>query len=131
MQLAEIRNPNLETWLAEVDGRMVGFAQLRSGAAPEAVAGSVPLEIQRLYLHPEWLGSGIAHRLMTHLLERARSRNADTVWLGVWERNPRAIAFYRKFGFVEVATQVFTVGNDPQRDVVMARSLGESMQLTP
>jgi ribosomal protein S18 acetylase RimI-like enzyme len=48
------------------------------------------------------------------------------VWLGVWERNPKAIAFYKKFGFREVGAHVFPLGSDPQRDVVMARPVVDS-----
>ena len=50
-------------------------------------------------------------------------RGCDVVWLGVWERNPRAISFYRKVGFAEVGEHVFQLGSDPQRDVVMALTL--------
>ena len=47
----------------------------------------------------------------------------DLIWLGVWEQNPRAIAFYTKWGFVEVGAQTFRLGSDLQRDLVMAREL--------
>jgi ribosomal protein S18 acetylase RimI-like enzyme len=53
------------------------------------------------------------------------TRRSDVAWLGVWERNPRAISFYRKFGFAEVGEHVFSLGNDPQRDIVMARKIAE------
>jgi ribosomal protein S18 acetylase RimI-like enzyme len=49
-------------------------------------------------------------------------RGSDAVWLGVWEHNPRAISFYRKFGFVEAGEQTFHPGRDPQRDIVMVRN---------
>jgi ribosomal protein S18 acetylase RimI-like enzyme len=55
--------------------------------------------------------------------DAARGRHADTVWLGVWERNLRAQAFYRKHGFAVVGTQVFMMGSDAQRDFVMAKPL--------
>jgi ribosomal protein S18 acetylase RimI-like enzyme len=58
---------------------------------------------------------------MNACIEEMSLHRSDVVWLGVWERNPRAIAFYRKFGFREVGTHVFPLGNDPQRDIVMAR----------
>jgi RimJ/RimL family protein N-acetyltransferase len=60
---------------------------------------------------------------MNACIDVMRDRRSDVVWLGVWERNPRAIAFYRKFGFVEVGDKVFPLGTDPQRDIVMARSV--------
>ena len=60
---------------------------------------------------------------MNASIDRIRERGSDLVWLGVWERNPRAISFYRKNGFVEVGSHVFRLGNDPQRDIIMARSV--------
>ena len=53
----------------------------------------------------------------------AAIRGAQTLWLGVWERNPRALAFYGKCGFVDVGEHVFLFGTDPQTDRVMARAL--------
>jgi ribosomal protein S18 acetylase RimI-like enzyme len=51
------------------------------------------------------------------------ARGSGVAWLGVWEHNPRAITFYGKLGFVACGEQVFPLGNDPQRDIVMARPL--------
>jgi len=123
IQAAEIADPNMVTLLAENEARLVGFAQLRWGTAPDCVLGQAPGEIQRLYIAAEWQGKGIAPALMNSCLEEMRQHGSDLVWLGVWERNPRAIAFYKKFGFTEVGEQLFPLGNDPQRDIVMARSL--------
>ena len=53
----------------------------------------------------------------------ARTLGTDALWLGVWERNPRAQAFYRTCGFAVVGTHTFVVGSDPQTDHVMARPL--------
>ena len=60
---------------------------------------------------------------MRAVLAEAEAAGTATVWLGVWERNPRAIAFYRKCGFVEDGAAVFVVGTDPQRDVIMSLTL--------
>jgi ribosomal protein S18 acetylase RimI-like enzyme len=74
----------------------------------------------------EWHGRGIAHQLMAAALELMQARRCDAAWLGVWEHNPRAIAFYHKFGFAEVGELPFSLGNDSQRDLVMARPLEAS-----
>ena len=120
-QAGELANPDMVTLLSEEDGRLIGFAQLRWGGAPDCVKASAPGEILRLYVARDWHGKGVAPMLMRACLEAMAARGADVAWLGVWERNPRAIAFYRKFGFVEVGDHVFPVGSDPQRDIVMAR----------
>jgi ribosomal protein S18 acetylase RimI-like enzyme len=60
---------------------------------------------------------------MTEALEQARRRGAAVLWLGVWERNPRAIRFYEKCGFADAGSQTFVLGSDPQTDRIMWRSV--------
>lgn len=123
IQGEELSNPNRLTLLAEEDGELIGYAQLRWEAAPACVASERPGEIQRLYVRSGRHGKGVAQSLMDACLEEMKAKGTDVVWLGVWERNPRAIAFYKKYDFVEVGDHVFPLGNDPQRDIVMARSM--------
>ncbi len=82
-----------------------------------------PVELLRFYVDQPWQGQGIAGLLMQAVEEQARARGARELWLGVWERNERAQAFYRKHGFRKVGTQIFVVGTDPQTDHVMLREL--------
>jgi ribosomal protein S18 acetylase RimI-like enzyme len=126
IQAEEIASPNMVTLLCEHAGRLVGFAQLRWGKAPGCVVAEAPGEIQRLYVARDCHGKGVAHDLMTACMGEMTIRQSDVAWLGVWERNPRAIAFYRKFGFLEVGAHVFPLGSDPQRDIVMARPVTDS-----
>lgn len=125
IQAGEIADPEKVTLLCEQDGKLVGFAQLRWGAPPSCVVAEAPGEIQRLYVAREFHGHGVAHELMQACIDAMTARRSDVVWLGVWERNPRAIAFYEKFGFRAVGEHVFPVGTDPQRDIVMARRMAE------
>jgi len=53
----------------------------------------------------------------------ARDRGARTMWLGVWEENHRAHAFYRKHGYAVVGEHVFMLGADAQRDLILAKAL--------
>jgi ribosomal protein S18 acetylase RimI-like enzyme len=125
VQATEIADPDMVTLVCESQGTLVGFAQLRWGGAPSCVAAAAPGEIQRLYVAREFHGLGIARKLMLACLDEMRARRSDVVWLGVWEHNPRAIAFYRKFGFAEVGEHIFPLGGDPQRDIVMARPVAD------
>ena len=120
IQADEIARPDLITLLCEEDAVLIGFAQLRWRHASPPVVATAPGEIQRVYIDRAWHGRGIAQRLMQAALA---ARGCDVVWLGVWERNPKAIAFYTKIGFVAVGEHTFTLGQDPQRDVIMARPL--------
>lgn len=123
LQSAEIADPQRLTLVAEDGASLVGFAQLRWGTAPPCVLAKHPGELQRLYVIAPWHGRGLAQALMKTSLDAMRKRGSDVAWLGVWEHNPRAIAFYKKLGFVEVGEHVFPLGTDPQRDLVMARPI--------
>jgi diamine N-acetyltransferase len=123
IQAREIRDAARTTLVCHVGDRLVGYGQLRWGVPPNCVKGVRPAEIQRLYVDAPWHGKGVAGALMTSLFEAARQGGADVAWLGVWERNPRAIAFYEKNGFRRVGDHSFLLGNDPQRDWVLARTL--------
>ena len=117
-QRREIENPDGVTLLVEHDGALAAFAQLRRTSSP---FGEV--EIARFYVDRRHHGGGIARTLMDAAFEVARELGATTLWLGVWEHNPRAIAFYRKFGFVEVGAHDFMLGRDRQTDLIMMRSV--------
>lgn len=120
IQLAEIANPALDTLIMRAaDGEAVAFAQVRSGKITDGVPKEGTIELWRFYVDRRWHGQGLAHALMNAAKARARRRGADTMWLGVWERNARAQAFYRKHGFGKVGNHVFVVGNDPQTDDVL------------
>ena len=126
IQRAELDDPNAATFVAEVDRRLIGYAQIRWSEAPACVRGERPAELRRLYVSAAWHGSGVAQDLMRCCLDDLVQRGFDVAWLGVWERNPRAIRFYQKFGFRVVGEQNFKLGNDLQRDLVLIRSLREA-----
>lgn len=123
-QRAEILDPALETVLAEAGATLAGFVQLRRGTAPACVSGPAPVEVWRFYVDRPWQGRGLAGRMMAEACARARAGGGETAWLAVWERNARAIGFYRKCGFTVVGRQPFVLGTDVQNDLVMARPLG-------
>jgi diamine N-acetyltransferase len=120
----ELADPDLLTCLAEFDGQLVAYAQIhRSSLPPPCVSEVMPIELKRFYVSHEWQGRGAAQRLMDQAKRTARDWGGTALWLSVWERNPRAIAFYVKAGFVEVGTTFFVVGKDRQDDRVMLARL--------
>jgi GNAT superfamily N-acetyltransferase len=123
LQQDELSDPRRITLVAEASGRAAGYTQLVRGPAPPAVAGPEPMEVARFYVDRPWHGRGVAQTLMAAAVEAARSAGARTLWLGVWEQNPRAIAFYRKCGFADAGTQVFVLGFDLQRDLILTLPL--------
>ena len=101
----------------------IAYAQLRADHVPDCVTGPNPIELWRFYVDREWHGRGIARPLMDRVKAAARERGAKTLWLGVWERNDRARAFYAKCGFADVGEHIFLFGTDPQTDRVMVTTL--------
>jgi GNAT superfamily N-acetyltransferase len=122
-QRSEIEDPGGITLLVENDGRAIAYAQVRRGLAPACVTGEAPIEIARFYVDRPFHGQGIARALMQKAIDAARSLGGATLWLGVWERNPRAIAFYEKCGFRDCGSHPFLVGSDLQTDRVMVQSI--------
>ena len=123
LQRRELTDASASMFVACAGEVIVGYALLRDGSHADCVTGRAPIEIERIYVDAPWHGSGAAAALMRACEDEARRRGAETMWLGVWERNPRAIRFYEKNGFRQVGTQPFMLGRDPQTDLVMERPL--------
>ena len=122
-QTRELEDPASTFLIGEVEGRPAGYAKLHAGKPEKGVEGTNPVEVVRLYVAREWLGRGIGAQLMRACLDEAQQAGHDTVWLGVWERNVRAQAFYRKWNFRTVGEHMFRLGADLQRDLIMERTL--------
>ena len=97
IQTRELNDRDVTTLLVEDVGTAIAYAMLRTGHVPEL--------------------------LMARVETAARERGAKTMWLGVWERNDRARAFYAKCGFVDAGEHIFLFGTDPQTDRVMVMAL--------
>jgi ribosomal protein S18 acetylase RimI-like enzyme len=123
VQAAELADTASIFFVAETDGVASGYAKLHAGEAEACVTGQKPIELARLYVGREWFGRGVGAELMRACVEEARRLGYLTMWLGVWEHNTRAQAFYRKWGFRVVGSHVFPVGSDPQIDLIMERAL--------
>ena len=122
-QTAELAHPASTFLIAEVDGQAAGYAKLHAAEPPKEIEGGRPIELVRLYVSSEWFGRGVGEALMRACLDEARNTGHETLWLGVWERNARAQAFYRKWDFRAVGEHMFQLGSDEQRDILMERAL--------
>ena len=120
---AELADPKATFLLASVEGEAAGYAKLYQGESPRSVTGESPMELARIYVLQQWLGGGVGRQLMQRCVDEARSSGSRVLWLGVWQRNLRALAFYRKWGFETVGEQLFQLGADAQTDWVMQLAL--------
>jgi ribosomal protein S18 acetylase RimI-like enzyme len=120
---AELRDPQSAFLLAELAGQLVGYAKLVRGEVPECVPAPRAVELSRLYVDQRVLGQGVGPTLLQACFDLARREAYPAIFLGVWEHNPRAQAFYRKWGFVRVGEHLFQMGDDAQTDWWMYRAL--------
>lgn len=123
IQLSELSQPEVIFLIAELDGRPIGYAQLILNSRDEVVKSEKPIEIRRIYALQEFVGRGVGKGLMSRAIEEARQKGCDAIWLGVWEKNQRAIDFYKKWGFREVGVHIFSLGDEPQNDLIMSLDL--------
>jgi ribosomal protein S18 acetylase RimI-like enzyme len=120
IQAREIADPGLVTTLALEGGQIVGFTQVTLAKAHPSVPAEHAMELNRIYVAVERHGKGIAAALMRDAFATAAAAGADRLWLGVWEHNRKAIAFYRKSGFEIAGEHTFMLGLERQRDILMA-----------
>lgn len=113
------RNPDSAFYFACLDRRTVGYLKLNFGQAQTEIQADNAVEIERIYVLKEFLGKKVGQALYEKSIEIAMQKHADYIWLGVWEKNLRAIAFYKKNGFVAFDTHVFKLGDEDQTDIMM------------
>jgi ribosomal protein S18 acetylase RimI-like enzyme len=121
--LGELNNPNSEFYFA-LDGiKVIGYLKVNSGNAQTELKDITAFEIERIYVDAAFLGKKVGQMLFNKAIEIAQSKKAAYVWLGVWEENHRALAFYKKNGFVPFDKHIFKLGNDEQTDIMMKLQL--------
>jgi GNAT superfamily N-acetyltransferase len=124
MQMAEVGAPGRTFILAYVDGEAVGYASMRTTLEkPRELQDEKAIEIVQLYSEQRMIGKGVGPALMQACVELAQEQGYDWIWLGVWEHNHRAQAFYTKWGFERFGEHLFIVGLDAQTDWWMRKKL--------
>lgn len=119
----ELNNPESSFYFAEMKDQVIGYLKLNVGAAQNEWKENTGLEIERIYVLKEYHGQKIGQLLFEKAISIATSMKMQYVWLGVWEKNKRAIAFYTKNGFKVVDQHLFKLGDDVQTDYLMKRTL--------
>ena len=121
--IEELNNPDSEFHFA-MDGDMaVGYIKLNFSDAQTEFKQTNALEIERIYVSTEHHGKHIGSAMLNFAIETATNKNFEYVWLGVWEHNHNAIAFYEHNGFKLFGSHEFLLGNDLQTDVLMKRHI--------
>lgn len=121
--MAELSDPENIFFMAYVENEPAGYVKMRDSQNPEHLEDSAAIEIVRIYSVTAMIGKGIGKLLIQTCIDIARKRNKAIIWLGVWERNHRAIDFYTKWGFEKFGEHDFILGNDVQKDWLMKKHL--------
>ncbi|MCC6385644.1 MAG: GNAT family N-acetyltransferase [Bacteroidia bacterium] len=120
---AEISNPSSEFYFSLNNLEITGYLKINFGLAQTELQDSGMIEIERIYVLRKLHGSGTGQLLMDKAFEIARKNKITCIWLGVWEKNHRAISFYKKNGFRVFDKHFFKLGEDIQTDILMQRSV--------
>lgn len=115
----EVNNPDSEFYLVVLEQKTIGFLKLNFGAAQTEIKDKQSVEIERIYVLNEFHGKKIGKLLFDKALEIARKHSAKYLWLGVWEKNPKAIRFYQKNGLMAFDNHIFKFGDEGQIDILM------------
>jgi ribosomal protein S18 acetylase RimI-like enzyme len=119
----ELINPDSDFYFLYAGEALTGYLKLNEREAQTDLNDPESLELERIYVATEFQGKGLGGALMAKAVETARSRGKKYLWLGVWEKNEKAIAFYRKNGFYEIGKHSFVMGDEIQSDFVMRKDL--------
>jgi len=120
---AELNDQNSEFYFAELDNQSIGYLKINLGQSQTEIKDIHALEIERIYVLKEFHGKKVGQLLYDKAIEIAQNKEVEYVWLGVWEKNPRAIRFYEKNGFVAFDKHLFQLGNEKQTDILMKLKL--------
>lgn len=119
----ELSSPDSQFYFAWLEGEIVGYLKLNTGAVQTDIKEDDALEIERIYVLQEFQGKNVGQLLYNKAIEVAQELGVNYVWLGVWENNTRAKRFYEKNGFLAFDQHLFMLGTDEQTDIMMKKTL--------
>jgi diamine N-acetyltransferase len=120
---SELLIPDSEFYFASIHNKVTGYLKLNFGPAQTELKDHKAIEIERIYVLQEFHRQKIGQLLYNTALQIAAKSKAEYIWLGVWEKNFRAINFYKKNGFTEFDKHIFKLGDDVQTDLMMKLKL--------
>ena len=119
----ELNDTNSTFFIAELNGKAVGYAKLRENSEVDCLNNENAVELHRIYILERAKGRGVGVGLMNRCFETARAKGYEMIWLGVWEQNISAIKFYEKLGFEKIGKIQFPYGETVGTNFVMKMRL--------
>ena len=119
----ELSNASSEFFFLYFNDELAGYLKVNTNEAQSEKMGDESFEIERIYINDRFQKHGLGKYLLNKAIEIAKERNKKKIWLGVWEKNENAIAFYKKMGFVQTEAHSFYMGDEEQTDFIMIKKL--------
>lgn len=119
----ELAHPHSFFFFLKHNAKPIGYLKLNIKEAQTESLLPDAMEVERIYVQAGWQGKGLGSNLLQEAYHQAQQRGINTIWLGVWEKNPKALAFYRKHGFEEFGRHDFVLGTEAQTDIMMKGEL--------
>jgi diamine N-acetyltransferase len=119
----ELSHPSSHFFFVYVHHEVAGYLKVNTNDAQTEEMGDESLEIERIYIKSNFQKLGLGKYLLNKAVEMAMEHHIKKVWLGVWEENRNAIAFYKKMGFVQTGAHSFYMGDEEQTDLIMTKTL--------
>lgn len=121
--ISEINNPNTRFYFIEIEAQIVGYYKINIGESQTEIKADDSLELERIYIMADHQGKKIGEKIILAVGNIAQKEGKRYIWLGVWERNKKAIKFYERLGFIKFDTHIYPIGDDPQTDWMMKLKL--------
>jgi diamine N-acetyltransferase len=119
----ELSNVFSEFFFIFLNEELAGYLKVNINDSQSEQTGDESLEIERIYIRNKFQRKGLGKYLIDRATEVAMMQNKKMIWLGVWEKNGKAIDFYRKIGFVQTGAHSFYMGDEEQIDFIMTKTL--------
>lgn len=119
----ELSNISSQFFFVYFNHEVAGYLKVNTNEAQSEEMGDESLEIERIYIKNIFQKHGLGKYLFNKAVEIALESNKKKIWLGVWEKNENAIAFYEKMGFVQTGAHSFYMGDEEQIDFIMIKTL--------
>jgi diamine N-acetyltransferase len=120
----ELSNPSSQFFFIYLSNELAGYLKINLNDAQSEEMSDEYLEIERIYIKSHFHYLGLGKSLLNKAMDIAMEFSKKKIWLGVWEKNENAIAFYKKLGFVQTGSHFFYMGDEEQMDIIMTKRLG-------
>ncbi len=112
----ELKNKSSEFYFLLIDSEAVAYMKINFSNAQSDIKEEDAMEVERIYVHVAHQNLKLGTSLLDFAVKRARQESKKYIWLGVWEKNSRAISFYERYGFNKFSSHIYPIGDDPQID---------------